>query len=82
MTISIVPRGGVETPAYRVGHSIAAYVPPNLHQDNFNLVEGPSAHSMPVVWVLSMTGTDDEMVLQAAFVWPDGKLLMNHAMFF
>lgn len=23
-----------------------------------------------------------EMVLQAAFVWPDGKLLMDHAMFF
>ena len=34
------------------------------------------------VWVLSMTDTDDEMVLQAAFVWPDGKLLMDHAMFF
>ena len=34
------------------------------------------------VWVLSMTGPDDEMVLQAAFVWPDGKLLMDHAMFF
>ena len=34
-----------------------------------------------VVWVLS-PGTDDEMVLQAAFVWPDGKLLMDHAMFF
>ena len=38
--------------------------------------------SVAAVWVLSMTGTDDEMVLQAAFVWPDGKLLMDHAMFF
>ena len=38
--------------------------------------------SVAAVWVLSMTGTDDEIVLQAAFVWPDGKLLMDHAMFF
>ena len=28
-----------------------------------------------------MIGTDEEMVLQAAFVWPDGNLLMDHAMF-
>ena len=38
--------------------------------------------SVAAIWVLSMTGTDDEMVLQAAFVWPEGKLLMDHAMFF
>ena len=27
-----------------------------------------------------MIGTDDEMVLQAAFVWPESNLLMDHAM--